>query len=175
MQLPVLKQPWYADGLRFTCTASGDCCTGGNGFVWLADVEIDRIAAHLNLSRKTFLKRHCRTVDGKTSLNERCNAKGQWDCTFLTNPPADATAAPCARGCSIYPVRPTQCRTWPFWPENLTSRKAWNQAAKGCRGMNHGTPYPRERIESLRDATDWPDNPPSSAQPAIRHSPLRKR
>jgi Fe-S-cluster containining protein len=157
MNLPVL-QPWYADGLKFTCTACGDCCTGGHGFVWLLDAEIDRMAAHLGLSRAGFLKRHCRTVEGKISLNERRNAKGEYDCIFLKPHPDN----PAARGCSIYPVRPTQCRTFPFWPENLTSKTAWVRAARGCPGMNRGKSYSRKRIEELRDAEDWPDNPPTS-------------
>lgn len=157
MKLTVI--PWYAEGLKFTCTACGDCCTGGHGFVWLLPVEIDRMAEHLNLSRTAFLRKHCRVVDGKVSLKERRNAKGEYDCIFLKNV---NPARPETRGCSIYPVRPTQCRTFPFWPENLTSKRAWSQAAKICPGMNRGAVYSRDRIEELRDAQDWPANPPTS-------------
>ena len=42
------------------------------------------------------------------------------------------------RQCSVYEVRPLQCRTWPFWPENLWSKKTWDHAAKRCHGMNAG-------------------------------------
>lgn len=157
MKLTVLT-PWYADGLKFTCTACGDCCTGGHGFVWLSDEEIGRMASHLKLSRAMFLKRHCRTVDGKISLSERRNKKGEYDCIFLKPHPDN----PAARGCSIYPVRPTQCRTFPFWPENLTSEGVWEKVAQGCPGMNRGKAYSRKRIEALRDADDWPENPPTS-------------
>ena len=38
------NQPWYADGLSFTCTQCGNCCTGGPGYVWISDMEIDRLA-----------------------------------------------------------------------------------------------------------------------------------
>jgi hypothetical protein len=57
MKLDVIppKEPWYADGLSFTCTCCGNCCTGGPGFVWMDDQEIDRLAEHLRLSRdETF-------------------------------------------------------------------------------------------------------------------------
>ena len=33
--------PWYKDGLRFQCTGCGDCCTGGPGYVWVNQAEID--------------------------------------------------------------------------------------------------------------------------------------
>jgi len=40
MKLNVVRsedRPWYADGLSFTCTCSGNCCTGGPGFVWMSE------------------------------------------------------------------------------------------------------------------------------------------
>ena len=37
-----------------------------------------------------------------------------YDCVFLKEDPERGR-----KTCSIYPVRPLQCRTWPFWPENL--------------------------------------------------------
>jgi hypothetical protein len=59
-------------------------------------------------------------------------------------------------------VRPLQCRTWPFWTENLASEKVWNHSSKRCPGMNQGKEYSLEQIADLRDATDWPPSPPSS-------------
>jgi Fe-S-cluster containining protein len=64
--------------------------------------------------------------------------------------------------CGIYPVRPLQCRTWPFWDGNLASAENWNAAAKRCPGMNRGRRFGKAEIEALRDATDWPDRPPTS-------------
>ena len=40
--------PWYQDGLKFTCTQCGDCCTGDPGVVWVEDTELEEIAEHLN-------------------------------------------------------------------------------------------------------------------------------
>ena len=37
--------PWYREGLRFTCTQCGDCCTGAPGYVWVNQEEIDQLAA----------------------------------------------------------------------------------------------------------------------------------
>ena len=59
--------------------------------------------------------------------------------------------------CSVYEARPTQCRTWPFWPENMTPR-SWTSIARFCPGVGKGTIVPAERIvEILREqrrATD---------------------
>ena len=52
--------------------------------------------------------------------------------------------------CSIYLVRPLQCRTWPFWSSNLTSAEAWNRAAKTCPGMNRGKRCEFATIEDIR-------------------------
>ena len=44
------KTPWYADGLRFTCTACGDCCRNhGDGFEYVYATRRERqaIAKHL--------------------------------------------------------------------------------------------------------------------------------
>ena len=75
MKLPVVE-PWYADGLSFQCTQCGNCCTGGPGYVWVSDVEVERFAAALNIDQKTFLKTYCRLVNGNVSLKEFKNNRG---------------------------------------------------------------------------------------------------
>jgi uncharacterized protein len=163
MKLPVVEtrsdgQPWYSDGLRFSCTQCGNCCTGGPGYVWISDVEIDRFAAYLKMDRVAFLKKHCRLINGRVSLKERRNHRDEYDCVFLeeieiANPDGTKRSK---RVCTVYDVRPLQCRTWPFWDGLLATPKAWAHAAKGCPGMNVGKSYAREQIEALRDAKDWP-------------------
>ena len=37
-------------------------------------------------------------------------------------------------GCWIHPAKPTQCRTFPFWPELVESKREWNRTAKYCPG-----------------------------------------
>jgi len=54
------------------------------------------------------------------------------------------------RVCMIYPVRPAQCRAWPFWPDNLATPAAWNNAAQKCPGINRGKFYSFEEIERIR-------------------------
>src|SRR5947208_14519862 len=86
MKLDVISEPepWYADGLSFTCTQCGNCCTGGPGFVWISDEEVGRLAEFLKLTRRQVLDKYCRRIDKRLSLNERLMPNGNYDCVFLT-------------------------------------------------------------------------------------------
>lgn len=53
-------------------------------------------------------------------------------------------------GCSIYAARPIQCDRYPFWPDLLKSRGAWDKEAGFCPGMNRGPLFTRAEIERLR-------------------------
>jgi uncharacterized protein len=128
------RSPWYKDGLHFTCTQCGNCCTGAPGVVWVTDAEIEQIAALRGLSVEEMRQQHTREVEGRTSLTEHENG----DCTFFD---------PKARRCTIYAARPAQCRTWPFWNSNLESRDAWETMQQSCPGAGHGQFVPLEEIE----------------------------
>jgi Fe-S-cluster containining protein len=178
MQLDVLPspQPWYAEGLKFTCTQCGNCCTGGPGFVWISMEEVDRLAEFLKINSQQVLSKYCRKIGGRISLKERRMPNGNYDCVFLqeierpkskqTQELAPGQRMPQAhRGCAIYSVRPLQCRTWPFWESNLSNRKMWDLASKKCPGMGRGSrKFARQQIEALRDAQDWPEDPPTSSR-----------
>lgn len=127
--------PWYRDGLRFTCTQCGDCCTGAPGAVWVNDDEISAIANALRRSVADIRRLHTRRVDDRVSLTERANG----DCTFLD---------PETRGCRVYQARPRQCRTWPFWNSNLQSRSTWREVTRTCPGAGVGTFFSLEEIEA---------------------------
>lgn len=136
------KQPWYESGLEFECTQCGNCCTGPPGFVWFTDEEATAMADYLDISVDEFHQKYTKKILGRRSLNEVKIKRGMYDCVFLTRDEATGKT-----GCSIYPVRPTQCRTWPFWESNLTSRKAWDEAATTCPGMRRGGQFvPIEQI-----------------------------
>ncbi|HMN95478.1 MAG TPA: YkgJ family cysteine cluster protein [Phycisphaerales bacterium] len=141
---------WYRDGLRFECTLCGNCCTGPEGVVWFTPEEGRAMAAALDLDEATFYRRHARRVDGRWSLREAVLEDGRHDCVFL-----DRGTIPGKALCRVYSARPTQCRTWPFWPENLTSRRAWTnaKARPPCPGIDSGPLIPVEAIRILRDAT----------------------
>jgi Fe-S-cluster containining protein len=79
-----------------------------------------------------FRDRHLRRSRGFYSLKELPNG----DCEFLRRDPDGK------RRCGVYEARPLQCRTWPFWSSNVSSRAAWDSAARGCPGMNSGEHHP---------------------------------
>ncbi len=143
---PVHTVPWYAAGLSFSCSGCGGCCAGpGEGYVWVTADEIAAIAAHLGVSEKQMRRAHVRSVRGRLSLRERRDNR---DCVFL------AGGGNGGRTCAIYPVRPTQCRTWPFWPSNLGSPDAWARAGVRCPGINRGARFTLQQIQARRNATE---------------------
>jgi Fe-S-cluster containining protein len=130
--MTVDSDPWYAAGLRFRCTMCGKCCTGAPGFVWVTDHEVAAIADFLKLPHDQMLALHTRVVNEDRSLREKANG----DCIFW-----DKTA-----GCTIYDVRPAQCRTWPYWESNLRSPAAWQHTCDICPGSGQGDLIPAEEI-----------------------------
>ena len=123
---------WYADGLAFACTQCGDCCTGAPGFVWITDEELDALAAFLGQPLAEVRDRHTRTARGRRTIRERANG----DCVFYDR----------AKGCTVYRVRPAQCRTWPFWDSNVETPEDWEKTAEACPGCNKGDVIPVEEI-----------------------------
>ncbi|MCC6906756.1 MAG: YkgJ family cysteine cluster protein [Phycisphaerales bacterium] len=142
-----ISSDWYADGLRFECTQCGNCCTGPTGFVWVGDDELRAIAATLGLSEQETESRYTRQLHGRRSLTEQPGEHG-YDCVFL-----DRTSVPGKAVCGIYRARPMQCRTWPFWPENLRHPRDWQRAGRTCPGINTGPLIPVESIRIQREAT----------------------
>jgi len=142
------EREWYADGLRFACTQCGNCCTGPPGAVWFEADEGGAMAAALGLDETAFYERYARRIGRSWSLRERKTEHG-YDCIFL-----DRKRAPGRAVCGLYGARPTQCRTWPFWPENLRTRRAWENVRRvtPCPGMNKGPVVPIEQIRIQRDA-----------------------
>lgn len=134
---PAPQPPWYADGLRFTCTQCGNCCGGAPGYVWVDDDDVRAIAEFRHETVDEFASIHVRPAGRRKSLRERANG----DCVMLSRD-ADGKAR-----CSIYPVRPLQCRTWPFWKSNVATADDWANAARGCPGMNKGAHHPLPVIQ----------------------------
>lgn len=126
------RQPWYAAGLRFDCSRCGACCSGAPGYVWIGSGEAAAAAAHLGLGIREFLARYARRVPGGVSLRE--DASGR--CLLFDD------------GCRIYPVRPAQCRTYPFWARIVADRSSWEREAASCPGIGAGPLHGRERIRA---------------------------
>lgn len=143
------KTLWYIAGLNFECENCGQCCAGPDtGYIWVTKTEIKMIADYLKIPVELLREKYLKSVGFRTSIIEHPQSK---DCIFLQEIAAK-------KGCIIYPVRPNQCRTWPFWNDNLQSEYTWNRAAMKCPGVNRGTKYTCDQIEKLRKQKKWWEN-----------------
>ncbi|RMH62295.1 MAG: YkgJ family cysteine cluster protein [Calditrichaeota bacterium] len=111
------------------------CCEINGGYVFVTDTNIKKIARFLKLTPQEVIRRHTYAVGEKRSLKDR-DGKA---CIFLNE----------EGKCGIYPVRPLQCRTFPFWPQNVKSEKRWQQVMDDCPGIGEGKPYGRDDIEAV--------------------------
>jgi Fe-S-cluster containining protein len=123
---------WYSGGLAFECTRCGHCCTGAPGYVWVTEEELATIAKFLGRPLREVRDLHARKSRGRITLRERANG----DCVFFDR----------QKGCTIYPVRPPQCRTWPFWDSNVATPEDWERTCQVCPGSGTGEVIPVEEI-----------------------------
>ena len=107
---------------------------GAPGFVWVDAEEIARLAAYRGESVDQFSRRYVRRVGDRYSLIEKPGG----DCIFW-----DEQA-----GCTVYPARPVQCRTWPFWAENIESPADWEHVRSVCPGSGRGQWFSLEQIQA---------------------------
>jgi len=140
------KTCWYAAGLHFECQGCGECCSGPDeGYIWVTRPEIERIAAFLKLSIGELRHKFLTRIGLRTTIIER---PGNKDCIFLEHSEGH-------KKCVIYPVRPSQCRNWPFWPDNLKGPSSWNKATQKCPGINRGKLYTLEEIRDIKNRKQW--------------------
>ncbi len=141
---------WYIAGLHFECQGCGGCCSGpGEGYIWVTRPEIEIVADFLKMAVGQFRQKYLKRVGLRTTIIEHRTTK---DCIFLQNEAG-------GRQCMIYSVRPSQCRSWPFWANNLASSSAWSKAAQKCPGINRGRLYSFEEIEEIKRNKKWWQNP----------------
>jgi len=140
------KNIWYAGGLHFECRRCGRCCSGpGEGYIWVTKPEIQFIADYFRIYTEELRQKYLKRIGLRTTIIEHPHTK---NCIFL-----DQTQG--RNKCIIYPVRPSQCRNWPFWQENLENPAAWNRAAQKCPGVNHGREYTAKEIGRIKQRKKW--------------------
>ncbi len=87
----------------------GHCCTGESGYIWAKYHEIEAISKFLELSVEDFAIMYLKRVKHRYSLVERYRKEqDDYACIFFDDK---------INRCSIYPVRPLQCRSFPFWEQ----------------------------------------------------------
>ena len=122
-------------GIRFECQGSGNCCVSRDtyGFVYLSKKDIKKFSNGFKITEQNFVKNYCQKTDGFIHLKEL--KKNNGNCIFLKD-----------NKCTVYKSRPIQCRTWPFWPENMNTKTWNNDIAKNCPGVGKGKVKTKKEI-----------------------------
>ena len=100
----------------------GNCCCGESGNVWVSQEEILLICDFLGINTIDFMKNYVNRIGSRLSIKERFTGH-DYECIFFNGN---------ARNCSIYAVRPVQCRQFPFWEYFKRHR---DQVIKECPGI----------------------------------------
>jgi len=130
-----LNEPWYSKGLLFSCMHCGRCCRRP-GIVTLTASEIKEIADFLGLSRREFFWRFATVSGEKIILKD--GPRGE--CTFYE---WDSGL------CLVYPSRPAQCRTYPFWHSVMATEESWEREGSFCPGIGQGGVHSAEWIDGI--------------------------
>ena len=124
---------FFHPGIRFECIGCGTCCTGEPGVVTATLEEGNAIARHLRRPLADLTPHLLIPVKSGYHIREYPDGR----CTFHD------------QGCRIYPVRPRQCRTYPFWVSNLRSRYRWKNVVRQCPGIGQGRRYTSQEILAI--------------------------
>ncbi|MFH1157136.1 MAG: YkgJ family cysteine cluster protein [Pseudomonadota bacterium] len=103
-----------------TCRSA--CCRGEPGYIWVSQGELKPMADFLNITVIDLIKDKLVRAANRYSIREHL-AGGEHCCIFLDP----------EKGCTIYPVRPHQCRTYPFWDRFRTCP---DQVMEACPGVD---------------------------------------
>lgn len=112
----------YAFDQNACQSCSGRCCIGESGYIWVDEKEREAIAKSLGISQEVFINAYLEKIRYRFTIKE-IPYDGGHGCIFFDRE---------KRSCSIYEVRPLQCRTFPFWDyfkENI------NEVEKECPGI----------------------------------------
>lgn len=121
----------------FKCTACGSCCKGA-GIIYFLPHELNRIVEFLNLAEDKAYSLKKRIISSRS--NGYYLYDSEEDCLFLGS---DGL-------CSIYEVRPVQCRSYPFWPSLFQSRKTFQALKKESNGVMTGKGEKFTLLQMLR-------------------------
>ena len=127
---------FFDAGAQFKCMQCGGCCTGEPGRVRFSEPEMLKLSKVLGLPPRATIEKYLVSSDGYYMARELPDGR----CIFYIS------------GCIIYPARPRQCRTFPFWLKFLRNEASWGEIADSCPGIGKGTHYTKE---SVLEKLDW--------------------
>ncbi|MDP6962614.1 MAG: YkgJ family cysteine cluster protein [Planctomycetota bacterium] len=135
---------WWKYGVAFSCQRCAKCCHARDGiaYVYVNRRERAAIAAKLEVPLATFDQKYVDYQDHAKAHVKFVGGK----CMFLKN-----------NQCSINAVKPTQCRTWPFWEEIMVSQESYKQQVLDfCPGSQVSQPTiaPESIADQIQETED---------------------
>lgn len=118
-------------GIHFSCTRCGDCCTRP-GSVYYTSGEVRQAAEYLDMDVALFKQRY---ISNRVGAVHESYTKDR--CPLYKD----------GVGCTIYPVRPLQCSTYPFWEGNFRNEATIRRLERDCRGMGRGQFYSFKEVK----------------------------
>jgi Fe-S-cluster containining protein len=112
----------------FGCLKCGNCCLM-DGYVFISDEDIKGISSFLDMGTEEFERKYIIKEGNRTRFAGPYKEK----CVFYAD-----------NECSIYPVRPGQCRSYPYWYENMKYEKYLLDAATYCPGIRRQLEMPEK-------------------------------
>lgn len=133
-----VKRILNQNNFSFECTKCGKCCFG-QGNVYFTKKDLNQIQNYLKIQDKNWGDFKKQFID--LEENGLYIHQPKYKCFFLNK----------KNQCSIYPIRPLQCKSFPFWPSNFSSLERLKNLIKECPGSNltsfkKNSYYPPEEI-----------------------------
>ena len=127
--------------LRFQCQPGCIKCCEQQGFVYLTEDDLTRLAAYVKMTPRAFERRYVY----RTKNLRRLRVPRHAQCIFLK-----------PDGCSVHAAKPLQCRTFPYWPELVDDKREWLKTGQWCPGIGKGElitiQSARDIAQTMRDA-----------------------
>jgi Fe-S-cluster containining protein len=109
------------------------------------------------------------------SHSQPSRQQNQWECsTDRLKVNDDGSCVLLKQGkCSIHPVRPTKCATYPFWSPHLASELDWRTTAATCEGISHppSLPLTQAKFQGERSQGAAPADHSAQLMSEFRTSP----
>lgn len=131
VSIDMVENALSGEEFKWTCTACGRCCRGP-GAVYFTENDLSKIRQYLNLDNPTksnqqkwnnLLKRLVQKKQNNFFVHQTEDA-----CMFLSED----------NKCTIYEVRPLQCRTFPFWTSNFEDKESYKALRALSPGVRNG-------------------------------------
>lgn len=106
-------------------SCGGKCCTGESGYIYLTLADIKNLQDKFSLSLQEVSEKFLIKLGLRVSLKEKPYKDG-FACIFFDE---------VSKNCSIYDIRPNQCKTFPFWNYFKENFKELEQECIGVKSL----------------------------------------